>query len=266
MAPPKRKSSPFFFASRTCVRYTNKTISPRDQLRVRVLQQDQSSGNEELIASIDAVHSRLGREHRELLRLIADADRRGVWRGSGARDMAHWLSMRQGISEWKARRWIAAAHALEALPGLSHAFASGDLGIDKVVELTRFATPQTEAGLLRWAQGVSCGAIRRRGDLVVRRAVEEEQDADRSRFLSWWYFDEGRRFGVEAELPAAQGAVVARALDRLADTLPVMPGEEDPSLVGSTTGRRPPGPVLSPHRLRPRPGPSHRGHPRPAGW
>jgi hypothetical protein len=38
---------------------------------------------------------------------------------------------------------------------------------------------------------------------------------------------------VEAELPAAQGAVVARALERLADTLLVMPGEEDPSLVGA---------------------------------
>jgi hypothetical protein len=45
--------------------------------------------------------------------------------------------------------------------------------------------------------------------------------------LSWWYTDDGRRFGLQAELPAAQGAVVARALERLADSLPVMPGEED---------------------------------------
>ena len=30
--------------------------------------------------------------------------------------MAHWLKMRYGISDWKARRWIAAAHALESLP------------------------------------------------------------------------------------------------------------------------------------------------------
>ena len=53
------------------------------------------------------------------------------------------------------------------------------------------------------------------------------QSAEESRFASCWYFDEGRRFGLEAELPAASGAVVARALERLSKTLPVMPGEED---------------------------------------
>jgi hypothetical protein len=147
--------------------------------------------------------------------------------------MAHWLWMRLGISDWKARRWIAAAHALESLPRISEAFASGELGIDKVVELTRFASPDTEADLVAWARGVSCGCIRRKADLAVRRSIQDVQDADESRFLSWWYFDEGKRFGLEAELPAAQGAVVAGALERLANTLPVMPDEEDSHFAGA---------------------------------
>jgi len=50
---------------------------------------------------------------------------------------------------------------------------------------------------------------------------------ERTRSLSWWYFDEGSRFGLEAELPAAQGAIVARALERLAETIPAMPDEEE---------------------------------------
>ena len=33
---------------------------------------------------------------------------------------------------------------------------------------------------------------------------------------------------MHADCPAAQGAIVATALDRLARNLPVMPGEEDP--------------------------------------
>ena len=45
--------------------------------------------------------------------------------------------------------------------------------------------------------------------------------------MSWWYFDEGRRFGLEAELPAAQGAFVAQALERAAQAVPVMPDETD---------------------------------------
>src|SRR5204862_4596975 len=51
--------------------------------------------------------------------------------------------------------------------------------------------------------------------------------------LSWWYFDEGRRFGLEAELPAAQGAIVARAIERMAERIPAMPDEEDPIFVSA---------------------------------
>ena len=71
-----------------------------------------------------------------------------LWREDGARDLAHWMSMRYGISEWKARRWVAAAHALERLPRLAEALACGRLGMDKVVELARFATPDDESGLI----------------------------------------------------------------------------------------------------------------------
>jgi len=181
-----------------------------------------------LTSGMDACHARACAAHRDLLRLIARADRAEHWRGSGARDMAHWLWMRYGVSDWKARRWIAAAHALESLPRVSEALASGELGIDKVVELTRFATPETEARLVPWARGISCGAIRRRADVAARQDRIEAEGTERARFASWWWFDGGRRFGLEAELPAAQGAIVERALARLAGQIPVMPGEEGP--------------------------------------
>ena len=143
--------------------------------------------------------------------------------------MAQWLWLRYGISDWKAGRWIHAAQALEGLPRVSEALARGELGIDKVVELTRFATRETEADLIRWAAGVSVGRIRRRGDLLLRPSIEEVRDAERDRSLSWWYFDDGRRFGLEAELPAAHGAVVAAALERMSDELPAMPDEPSPA-------------------------------------
>src|SRR2546427_7456449 len=183
--------------------------------------------DEQLVASMDAAHERISAAQRELFELIAAVDRREAWRDDGAHDMAHWLCTRYGLSSWKAYRWIAAAHALEDLPQLSRAFARGDLGIGTMVELARFAAPETEAGLIAWAQGVSCGAIRHRGDLAMRAPVQEVVDADNDRSVSWSYFDEGRRFGLEAELPAAQGAVVARALERAAEAIPAMPGEED---------------------------------------
>jgi hypothetical protein len=74
---------------------------------------------------------------------------------------------------------------------------------------------------------VSCATVRHRADLARRASIEDELEAERSRFVSWWYFDEGRRLGLEAELPAAQGAIVVRALERAADAIPAMPDEKD---------------------------------------
>ena len=92
--------------------------------------------------------------------------------------MAHWLQMRYGISDWKARRWIASAHALESLPLTSEAFGSGRLGVDKVVELTRFATPETEEGLLPWAERVASGTIKAKGNELARQSARRSRDLE----------------------------------------------------------------------------------------
>jgi hypothetical protein len=195
---------------------------------VFLVRQVEYPADDALIDEIDACHERISRARRTLFGLIAEVDRLEAWRNTGARDIAHWLWMRYGISEWKAHRWVASARALSTLPLVAEAFASGVLSTDKVVELTRFATPGTEAELVNWALGASCGAIRRRGDLAAATAREDVVDADRARSLAWWYLDQGRRFGIEGEMPAAQGAVIAKALERLSETLPLMPDEDDP--------------------------------------
>jgi len=175
---------------------------------------------------MDACHVRACEAYRELFVLIAQADRQELWRGDGARDMAHWLWMRYGISEWKARRWVVASHALEHLPGVAGALGSGELGIDKAVELCRFATPKTERDLLAWAMMVSAGAIRHRGDLEANRTLKEARELERSRSLRISYVDEGRRCEIWASLPAAEGRVVESAIEAALASLPVMPGEE----------------------------------------
>jgi hypothetical protein len=187
----------------------------------------QSARTEEgLIRRIDHANAAVCAAQLEFLRLVAQVDSLELWRGDGCADMAQWLLVPYGVSDWKARRWIAAAHAIDRLPRVSAAMSRGDLGIDKVVELTRFATPETERDLVEWARDVSAGRIRHRGDLARREADHEVRDGDEARSLAWWWYDEGRRFGLQADLPAAQGAVVSRAIERLADSLPAMPGEE----------------------------------------
>jgi hypothetical protein len=181
-----------------------------------------------LIEELDDANAQVARAQRRLFGLIAEAARTELWRGSGARDLAHWLSMRYGISTWKANRWIAACSRLEELPAVEQAFTSGTLSLDTTVELTRFATPADEASLLSWARGVSVTTVRRRGDRVMRPSAEEVLADERARSLSWWWIEEGRRLGLHAELPAAQGAVVVRGIERALDRVAVMPDEDAP--------------------------------------
>jgi len=180
-----------------------------------------------LIRVADALNRHISAAHVALLRVIAEVDRRRAWHDSGARDLAHWLSIRYGMSWWKADRWIKAAAALDSLPAIADALETGVLGIDKVVELCRFATAETEDELIGWASDSTCATIRRRADLEVRAALNETTEFERDRSLRYWYEDGGRRFGLEARMPSAQGAIVAKALERVVDQIPAMPSYTD---------------------------------------
>jgi Domain of unknown function (DUF222)/HNH endonuclease len=186
-----------------------------------------------LIDRVHTLHREIAERQRELLATLAELETREAWLDDGAHDMAHWTAMQLDVSRWKADRWVAAGRALGTLPATAEALERGQLGLDKVVELARFAEFDDEDALVRWAQGVSCGAIRRAGDLRTRdRAAETEHD-ERTRWLDWRFGDDGTRFLLDAELPVAQGAVIAATLERLGDQIPVMPGEESPRLVGA---------------------------------
>jgi hypothetical protein len=188
---------------------------------------------DELTARVHRLDRLIAKLQRRLLDTICQLEARAAWLEDGAHDMTHWTAMQLGVSYWKADRWVAAGRALPALPATAEAFERGEIGIDKVVELTRFAEFDDEDALLRWAQGVSSGAIRRVGDLRATERAGEAADVERERHLRWRYTDEGRRFALDAELPAADGAVVARTLERLGDRIPAMPDEASDLRVGS---------------------------------
>jgi Domain of unknown function (DUF222) len=99
------------------------------------------------------------------------------------------------------------------------------LSLDKVCELTRFATPQTEVGLVAWAGGVSLSSVKRKADRATVDPIDEVRAEDDARSLSWWYEDDWR-LHLEGVLPAEQGATVVKALDRLAERLPSDPDTE----------------------------------------
>ena len=184
----------------------------------------------QLIAGVDRLHAGISAGLRELFSYIVECDRRELWRPDGCRDMAQWLAGRLGISRWNAARWTKAAWALEELPHIASVLATGALCVDKVVELTRFATPASEARLVKWAQKVIPATIRRRAEVAHAPSLEDARAVDEDRYLRWWWFDEDRRLGLEASFPPDQGALVAGALDRLAGSLAGDPDEPEPQL------------------------------------
>ena len=190
--------------------------------------QQQNRRESELIEGLHGLHFVLSATHRKILTIIAELDERKVWRDDGCRDMAQWLSGRLGISQWIAARWVAASHAIPTLPLISQALESGRLCLDKVVELCRFATPETEQELIAWARRVSVAAVKHKADVACRPEIEEVRSAERARFLRWWWNEGGASLGFEGLLPAAEGAALVKALERTAERLPESPTEEQP--------------------------------------
>ncbi len=139
--------------------------------------------------------------------------------------MAQWLAGQLGISPWIAARWVAASHAIAKLPLISEALESGHLSLDKVVELCRFATAETEQKLIAWARRVSVGAVRQKADVFNRPEIDEVRNTERARFLRWWLNERGASLGFEGLLPAIEGAVLVKALERASERLP----EEQPT-------------------------------------
>lgn len=160
------------------------------------------------------------------LRAIVRCDQKRVYRRDDCFDMAQWLTIELGISAWKARRWLAAGYALDALPLSSAAYERGELSTDQFVELARFATAATEKKLVPWAKRTSPAGIRARADRELRASEEDTKEADRWRSLTWEWDDGNTRLSLWGSLPADHGARFIRAVDRLAAKMPITP--EDP--------------------------------------
>jgi hypothetical protein len=187
-----------------------------------------SSGRhlEHVVEDLDALHVTVGHCRRAMLEDIRELDDRGIWRTNGCRDMAEWVAGHFRISRWTASQWVRTAHALEDLPRTASALASGELCLEKVMQLTRFVTRRDETVHVKWAGRVTPGAVRKRADRAEGASRDKAEAKHRARHLQyWWTVDEN--LWIEALLPAAEGATFVKALDRLADRTAAHPDVED---------------------------------------
>ena len=158
--------------------------------------------------------------------LVAEYDRRNGWSDGATQSCAHWLNWKCGIAMGAAREKVRVARALENLPKVSAAMASGRLSYSKVREITRVASAETEDYLLMIAEHGTARTWRR----LVRayRRCQEAEELSRearqqqNRRVSFRYDDDGSLI-LNCRLPAEAGAKIMKALELAVEELPVDP-------------------------------------------
>ena len=162
--------------------------------------------------------------------LIREVDCRQSWIADGARTLVDWVAARLRVRHASAARLVGVARRLAELPVLSARFASGEVSLDQVDALSRMATPETEAGLIEEATGLTNTAL----DRAARRHHGiSEDDArttwERRRLVRQWNLDESElRF--HGNLPGDAGRIFDEAIDIRIEDLPPNPetGAFDP--------------------------------------
>jgi hypothetical protein len=162
------------------------------------------------------LHAAVASAMTELVDELASFDADEVWRDDGATDVVSWLTYELGLLPRTARAWVDVARALMELPELRRRLESGELSFDQVRALCRIATPDDELELAEMATDMTAAQIER----MVRKAKEIPKEdvaaQEPERVLTWWWESDDRFMHLEGKLPAAEGALVEKALLRIA--------------------------------------------------
>jgi hypothetical protein len=170
----------------------------------------------ELVDAIEQLHVVENLTLALKLDAIAAYDRSGAWRSDGATSITAWVAYALGVKTSTASDYVRVARALPRLPLLSIAFREGRLCFDQVQALVRVATARNEAELVDQATGLTATQI----EALVRRlrpvATEAAAAADDGRWLRFGWSEADRCLRLSGRLPAAEGAMVVTAVERIA--------------------------------------------------
>jgi hypothetical protein len=167
---------------------------------------------------------------REFLRVLAECNRLADWAEEGFASCADWLAWRVGITRHTATEKVRVARALESLPQISEAMATGELSFNKVRALTRVASQESEAELLAFARVESAASVERlvAGWKTLDRAGEDSAERRRHRLRRLSIFPDGDGMYVVRGLVTPEvAAVLMKAIDAAGDALFAATAKED---------------------------------------
>ena len=156
----------------------------------------------------------------ELLVLICEFDERAGWLQWDLSNCAEWLAWRCDLSMATALEKVRVAHALKTLPGISTAFAAGELSYTKVRALTRVADRRNEAALLDFALRATAAHVAERcGELKMGSdaSIDTAASAFAKRSLRLRRDHQRGMLRISIDLPLDTGLLFEKALDQARD-------------------------------------------------
>lgn len=168
---------------------------------------------EQLGEEIAGLAAHLDAATHRLLTCIRQFDEARGWGPQGAMSCAHWLTWRVGLDPATAREKVRVARALGNLPAIDEALQQGCLSYAKVRALTRVATPENEALLLRMALHATGAQLERlcRGYHSVLSAQGRPEPEPRTVSLNPM---PGGMVRLELVLHPDEASLILRAIDR----------------------------------------------------
>jgi hypothetical protein len=113
---------------------------------------------EQELASLCGV---LNASYARLVAIVAAALEDESWAIAGVRSPEHWLTMRAGLSPFRAKAVIAVARRRSELPSVMDQFADGQLSLDQVTVVARYAPAHVEESVAEFAVNASVPQLRR---------------------------------------------------------------------------------------------------------
>jgi hypothetical protein len=156
-----------------------------------------------------------------LLELVSAFDRRELWREDGATSMVSWLTARLSISNATAAEIVAVADRVRSLPAAMASFSSGRISFDQLGSITRFATAETEEAITETALSLSAAELSRTARR--HRSAQESVERRQRRYLRFWWEEDRDFLRLSGRLAGEDGALVVKALERLAFQTPPNP-------------------------------------------
>ena len=175
----------------------------------------------------DAIEQRLlddeaaiARHRASQMSLLRELDRRQVATRDGHRSLKEWATGRMDLAPEMAAMLVTTARRLEDLPDVDAAVASGEIGFDRAVAISRLAGRDDALDLLAEAAGYDIAGVRALAAKRRRMSRLDEIRAFEERYVSIQPNLDESSWRLTGQVPGFAGRTIVAALETRGDTFP----------------------------------------------